>query len=145
LTTNIVETEQKHRRRNVTIVISVALAIVVFSISVLGISGSILPTSPANSRDFIHPEFSIPAVLSVISAYLFKRRGKERFVAHYIAGTAGVSLTVTAFLIALTDVGTYPRGTNHFLFTIAPHSRSIYCVDIGSYPRIYWIVNGSLW
>lgn len=107
------------------VVSSAVILIIIASIILLvgPFTGSILPSSRPNLTDFVHPLFSIPAVLFVIGAYLFKRRGKERFLAHYIAGTAGVSLTVVAALIALNTVSMYPQhGANHFLFTLGFHA-----------------------
>jgi hypothetical protein len=122
---NKILVEPKQRKRLLTVAVLSAVILVVIGIIVLvgPISGSILPSSKPSPTDFVHPLFSIPAVLFVISAYLFKRRGKERFLAHYLAGTAGVSLTIVAFLIALNAVSLYPRQdlANHFLFTINFH------------------------
>jgi hypothetical protein len=97
--------------------------LLIFLILIAAPSSVVLPTEHPNLIDFIHPLFSIPAVLFVIGAYLFKRRGKERFLAHYVAGTAAVSLTIVAALIALNTVGMYPsHGANHFLFTLGFHA-----------------------
>jgi hypothetical protein len=114
------------QRKNVLIfaVSSAVVLIVILLILLVGpFTRPILPSSRPNPIDFVHPEFSIPAVLCVIAAYLFKRRGKERFLAHYIAGTAAVSFTVVAVLIAFDVVGMYPNhGADHFLFTLGFHA-----------------------
>jgi hypothetical protein len=113
------------RKNQLTLAVSSAVILIVIAIIFLvgPPTGSILPSSRPNFIDFIHPLFSIPAVLFVISAYLFKRRGKERFLAHYVAGTAAVSLTIVATLIALNTVRMYPHnGAFHFLFTAGFHA-----------------------
>jgi hypothetical protein len=70
--------------------------------------------------EFLHPAFSIPAVLLIVTAYLFKKGvKKERFLAHYIAGTAAVALTIPAALIGSSVVKF--EGLDKFPFTISFH------------------------
>jgi hypothetical protein len=112
------------RPRNVVIFASI-LGVIFLSLALLLLgpsAGPTLPTERARLIDFLHPLYSIPAMILVILAYLFKKMGRERFLAHYLAGTFAVSLTIIAVYVGLDVVSTYPnRGANHFLFTLPYH------------------------
>jgi hypothetical protein len=101
------------------ILLAIFVAVIGVAITILAIGPNITPAGTHVSLVyFFHPVFSIPSVLLVVTAYLFKRWKKERFLAHYLAGTMAVSFSIIAALLGL---GVVDHHASTFLFTVNFH------------------------
>ncbi len=114
-----------HKKAGVSVALSavilILLAVLFAGILILILIAKYEPVTQLSPIVFLHPSISIPSVLFVITAYLLKRRGRERFLAHYIAGTLAVSLTVIAFFIGGGVVGHITHGIFSGIFTLIFH------------------------